>query len=180
MLYQYIRNDITTGHLKCNIKRSIFWFKIKPTIPPPYQPLSFCPCPGNLFPIIFWEGKNILFDLHGYVFFVLSKYRNIEINVFTSLNIYSYDQLFVWMYRSILKWKQNTEYLASCYSKYCKDMQKVLFKYKRKYIHLKMIKKTKKRKMSYLPLNIILWITQKPTQKFLRIKVLYVSCSVRS
>ena len=57
MLYQYIRNDITTGHLECNIKRSIFRFNIKPTIPPPYQPLSFCPCPGNLFPITFRKEK---------------------------------------------------------------------------------------------------------------------------
>ena len=57
MLYQYIRNDITTGHLECNIKRSVFRFNIKPTIPPPYQPLSFCPCPGNLFPITFRKEK---------------------------------------------------------------------------------------------------------------------------
>ena len=87
MLYQYIRNDITTGHLECNIKRSVFRINIKPTMPPPYQPLSFCPCPGNLFPIIFREGKNILFDLHGYIFFVPSKYRSMKFNIFSSLNI---------------------------------------------------------------------------------------------
>ena len=147
MLYQYIRNDITTGHLECNIKRSVFRFNIKPTIPHRINHWVFVHVLVIFFQLFFGREKIFyLICMDTYFLFIAN---TVALNF-----IYSYLKYLV-----ISKWRQNLGFLASCYSKYCKDMQKVLFKYKRKYIHLKMIKKTKKRKMCYLPLNIILWIT---------------------